>query len=300
MKTTKYIVYLLFAVILVFSAITAVFAEESVNNEKNQHININNKGKIEIKNAVLETVSSSLITAKAWGILFTVNLTADTKIIRRFGTKENGVNTLSAGDMINIKGVITESPSQTIQASQIKDTSIQKIKEEKTGIIQSISGTDFVLRIDSAQANEYTVKTDSDTKISGKKEVKQFSDLKIGDRVAVSGVRNRSNLTIFASKVDIKTVITEEGIRKNSKANYKGPVKTVDSVNKTFIFTNEKSSKDYTVKVVTDTKIRRGDSDIESFSDIEVGKRVQVRGILSEDGGTVFIAATKIIILQTE
>jgi len=300
MKTTKYIIYSLFTVFLLLGFTNAVFAEESVSGEKNQHIVINNKGKIEIKNAVLETVSSSLITARAWGMLFNVNLTTDTTIIRRFGSKESNVNTLSAGDMLNIKGVILESPSQTIQASQIKDTSIQKIQVEKTGIIQSISGTDFVLRIDSAQANEFTVKTDSDTKILLKREVKQFSDLKVGDRVAAFGVKNRSNLTIFANKIEIKTVTTERGVRKNAKANYIGLVKTVDSANKTFVFTNEKSGNDYTVKVVVDTKIKRRDNDIESFSDIEVGKRVQVRGILNKEGDNAFITASKIIILQNE
>ncbi len=129
---------------------------------------------------------------------------SNAKFVRRF----NGVSTVSelhVGDMVAVRGTWTDSTKTAVIATWVKDVSIQKRHDLFAGTVSSVSSTGFVLN--TVNRGAQTVTPDKNTKFYGRKKTAMtLSDVKVGDKVAVRGLWDRT----------LKTITEVEFVRDNS------------------------------------------------------------------------------------
>lgn len=161
------------------------------------------KEKIKSKRAALTgtitSLSSSQFTlavkkAEMNGKSVVVNVTNETKILRRFGGKsilaEFGVN-----DEIQVVGKWTDDIKTALDAMVIRNLSLQKRFGAFVGTISSIGTNSLVLN--TIQRGSQTVTISANTKLVGRrKQTIAFSDLVVGNRIGVKGLWDKKNNTI--------------------------------------------------------------------------------------------------------
>lgn len=226
---------------------------------------------------------------------YTVNVTSDTVIIRKFnGT--SSLTELAIGDTLDVRGGLT---GTTIDATRIKDLTIQRKGGSFWGSIKSIDSTakSFVLdpTFPKKTLPDQTITTTDATKIFQGNRLGEFSDLAVGMRVKVIGLWRKSTNTVAADRLLIQ--LTEVN----------GTVKSIDltSTPNTITVTSPKSAgaasngkvqatstKNYVVAITSKTVIRDKNLVIIGLSDIKVGHKVHVRGLKT---GTLTLNALQII-----
>lgn len=123
-----------------------------------------------------------------------------TTILRKFGGKSS-LTELHVGDIVTARGTWVDETKAVLDTRVLRDLSIQKRHGTFWGKIKSISGVTFVL--ETSGRGDQTVQPDDNTKIINRKEVKvSFSDLKVGDRVRVTGLWDLTLKTIS----EVKTI----------------------------------------------------------------------------------------------
>lgn len=119
---------------------------------------------------------------------YTVKVTEKTLLLRKFGGKSD-LAEFSVGDIVSVRGKWTDETKTTLEARVIRNLSIQKRKGTFWGTIKSkeTDGKTFVLT--SVNKGDQTVITGEGTKIVDRAaKAITFADLKVGDRVRVSGL----------------------------------------------------------------------------------------------------------------
>lgn len=148
----------------------------------------------------LTTISGSVLTVSKDSKTYTVSTgifeKCTTKFVRRFG----GTSTLSeltVGDSLEIVGRWTDDTKTAVEACIVRDLSIQKKRGTFVGDVVSISDTGFVMTTVSESRQNQTVTVGSATKIVNRKEVAiTLSDIKVGHRIRVKGLWNKTNNTV--------------------------------------------------------------------------------------------------------
>lgn len=120
---------------------------------------------------------------------FQVNITNKTKILRKFGGKSS-LSEYSVGDEVVVFGKFTDDTKLIIDAKTIRNNSIQKRRGAFFGKVTVKNTDNFVM--ETAERGTQTVYFGT-AKIVDRKEITiTLSDIKIGDRVRVKGVWDKT------------------------------------------------------------------------------------------------------------
>ena len=120
---------------------------------------------------------------------FQVNITDKTQILRKFGGKSS-LSEFSVGDEVVIFGKFTDDTRLIIDAKVVKNNSIQKRKGAFFGKVTVKNTDNFV--IETLERGSQTVYFGG-AKFINRKEISiSYSDIKVGDRVRVKGVWDKT------------------------------------------------------------------------------------------------------------
>jgi len=150
--------------------------------------------------SVASTTLPTTLVMQTGTTMYTVNITKDTKLVRKFNG-ESLLDEFGTGDILEVTGAIT---ATTIEATRIKNTTIQRVGGVKQGIITSIdaAASKFVMKPHGATAETVTVPNLG--KIFKGTIAGTFSDLAVGQTVKVVGLWRKTTHTITADRVLIK------------------------------------------------------------------------------------------------
>lgn len=137
--------------------------------------------------------STSLVVSKD-GKDITVNFDSNTKFRRRFW----GVSQLSeiqVGDTVNVIGKWTDDSHTAINAVLIRDLSIEKRFGIFFGTVTSLTSNGWMMST-MKRGNQTITVTTSTKFVNRKGETISQSDVKVGDRVRVKGLWDKTNSTV--------------------------------------------------------------------------------------------------------
>lgn len=213
----------------------------------------------------VSVVNGSIVTLTAKnGTVYSVDLTS-AKIVRHFGAKMV-VSDIQVGDMLMVRGIVT---GTSVLATSATDQSLQAKNGHFTGTIASVNGNSFSLQ--SGSRGIETINLASDAVITKLGQAMTVKDLVGGLNVSVTGVWDKVNNNVTASKVVI--------IVKEQKLSVTG---TVESVSGTSLKVDTTDGKVYSVDAskahVTYSHGRKG-----SISIIQTNDTVSVIGKQEKD-----------------
>lgn len=144
-----------------------------------------------IKGTIGSVGASSMTVTGDDGKTYAVNITSETKLLRRFGGT-SGLSEFSVGNEVSVIGKFTDESQTTIDAKLIRNLSIQKRWGVFFGEVTVKNSDNFVMK--TIERGDQTVYFGSETKfLSHKKETISYTDLQIGNRVRVKGMWDRSS-----------------------------------------------------------------------------------------------------------
>jgi hypothetical protein len=120
---------------------------------------------------------------------FQVNITDKTKILRKFGGKST-FGELSAGDEVMVFGKFTDDTKSIIDAKTVKNNSIQKRFGAFFGKVTVKNTDNFVM--ETAERGVQTVYFGTAKFVDRKETNITINDIKVGDRVRVKGVWDKT------------------------------------------------------------------------------------------------------------
>src|SRR3989344_4198559 len=121
--------------------------------------------------------------------IFQVDITDKTQILRKFGGKSS-LSEYSVGDEVVVFGKFTDDTKLTIDAKTIKNNSIQKRWGAFFGKVTSHNSDNFIM--ETLERGSQTVYFGG-AKFVNRKEISiSYSDIKVGDRVRVKGVWDKT------------------------------------------------------------------------------------------------------------
>jgi hypothetical protein len=151
------------------------------------------------KTGVVQSVSGNVITLTAKdGTTFTADAT-NAKLMRRFGATIVDISAIQNGDTLVVTGLMN---GTTFTVSSIRDTSLQARNGTFTGSVTAVSGASFTIQ--SKDRGIQTINTTPTTVFKNRKTAAALTDIAVGQTVIVSGVWDRTNSNMTASKVMIK------------------------------------------------------------------------------------------------
>jgi hypothetical protein len=134
------------------------------------------------------------LTVTREGKTYTINVTTNTQIRRRFGGKGT-LSDLQINDSLDIAGKWVDEAQTTVEAKVVRDESVQKRLAVFVGKVKSITGSTIV--IESVARGNQTVTVAATTKIVSRKETTlALTDIKEGHIIRVKGVWNNQLNTV--------------------------------------------------------------------------------------------------------
>lgn len=139
-----------------------------------------------LANALVTAVNSSTLTVTVNGKTYTILTDSNTRFGRKFWGK-GSLSDISVNDRINVIGTWTDSSQTSIQATLVRDLSVQKRRGVFFGEVTSLTSNGFVMK--TIQRGNQTITITGSTKLINRKEqtITQ-ADIKVGDKVRVSGL----------------------------------------------------------------------------------------------------------------
>lgn len=149
-------------------------------------------------NGTVSSISGNIITltSTASSTPFTVDAT-NAKLLRKFGASM-AITDIQIGDTLQVRGTVSGS---SVTATTIRDMSLQARNGTFSGTIAAINGTSFTLQ--SKERGSQTINTTSTTVFKKNDQPALFTDLVVGQNVKVSGVWDRTNSNVTATRVNI-------------------------------------------------------------------------------------------------
>lgn len=146
-------------------------------------------------------ISGNTLTVKHGSKSYTVSISSSVKLYRRFGAKAI-ISEFAVGDKVNVVGTWTDDGQTQINATYIRDVSIQKRNANFRGTVVSKGTDSFVLdpRTNAKKRGENkTVTLASNVVIKGLgNKALTFADIQVGDKVVVlGGIWNRQENQLF-------------------------------------------------------------------------------------------------------
>jgi hypothetical protein len=120
---------------------------------------------------------------------FQVNITDKTKMLRKFGGKSS-LSEYSIGDEVVVFGKFTDDTKLIIDTKTVKNNSIQKRRGAFFGKVTVKNNDNFVM--ETAERGTQTVYFGTAKIVDRKETVIALTDIKVGDRVRVKGVWDKT------------------------------------------------------------------------------------------------------------
>lgn len=153
-----------------------------------------------IRNGKLTTIDGTKLTIEGDGKTYSVLTGTFTKCTTQFRRRYWGKSSLAeftVGDMLSIAGRWQDNAKTTIEACVVRDSSIQKMNGTFVGEIVSFTDTGFVMTTLSDKRANQTVTLSTTTKLVNRKMASLTkNDMKVGHRIRVKGLWNRTDNTI--------------------------------------------------------------------------------------------------------
>ncbi len=141
--------------------------------------------------AEITAINGSSFTVTKDGKTYIINTSSQTKFLRHFWGKSE-INEFSLGNKINAWGKWTDENQKILDASMIRNLSVMKRHGVFLGKITSLGSGSFVIK--SGNRGNQTVYYDGNTKfVDRKDQAITVSGLKVGDRVRVKGLWDKSS-----------------------------------------------------------------------------------------------------------
>lgn len=302
----KKIIPLALLPILVFTIGSTVKADnDHGNNENNRgrdeemrrasgstlEVHINNNGKTLVRGAKVTAVSGSVITATTtFGtnvMTWTVNTTSATQFVRKFGGVSSTAE-IQVGDFLSFSGMLsTSATGLTVDATIVKDWSIQARNDSFKGTISSIDAPNLSFVLASENRGNITIKTSATTQIKKGNSVITFADLHVGDKVEkTDGLYNNLTLTLTANTVKIKDDQNQGNGTPNSQV-FEGTLQTLAGTTTPTTLTLMIGGTSYTANVPTGISILNKNWLVTPLTTFQVGDTVRVYGALQSGTTTI-------------
>jgi hypothetical protein len=231
------------------------------------------------------TTVPAVFTVTSGATTYTVNVSATTKIVRKFnGTSDLGEFTI--GDSIQVTGKLSNDVANTIDATKIKDLSIQRIGGTFKGAVVATAcgSSSFTFKPDGRV--QQTVKLTAATKITRGGTKIACADLVAGERTKVIGVWNKTNSTVVADRVvvDMKTISGTIASITPSDGTLPATITVTVKGKSDKVKASDSSSTPtttWTVNVTTATKLYRHYLKTATIAEFLVGDKVEARGTVS-------------------
>jgi len=159
------------------------------------------------------TTTNNLIKVKVFGQDYKVQIATDTNVVRQYwGKSAIDLSEFSVGDIIKVYGTLDTADYFLVHAKIVRNVSIQKLHAVFTGNILNIASStgSFTIEAKRNGTSSLLVNTDSNTKIYQGKNLKSFSNLKVGTKVMVRGIWDKTLSKIQALLIRIKPLETED------------------------------------------------------------------------------------------
>ena len=159
------------------------------------------------------TTTNNLIKVKVFGQDYKVQIATDTNVVRQYwGKSAIDLSEFSVGDIIKVYGTLDTADYFLVHAKIVRNVSIQKLHAVFTGNILNIASStgSFTIEAKRNGTSSFLVNTDSNTKIYQGKNLKSFSNLKVGTKVMVRGIWDKTLSKIQALLIRIKPLETED------------------------------------------------------------------------------------------
>jgi len=122
------------------------------------------------------------------------------KLMRRYGAAIVDPSSLQNGDMLSVMGIMNGNAGFTAQT--IRDNSLQARNGTFSGSVTAVNGASFTLQ--SKNRGAQTINTTSTTVFKQGKTTVTLATVAVGQTVTVTGVWDRTNSNVTATKVTIK------------------------------------------------------------------------------------------------
>lgn len=153
-----------------------------------------------LSNAKITVKSDTSLTVEKDGTSYTVLFDDKTQFRRRFWGKSE-LSEFSVGNTVNVVGRFTDDTKTTIQARVLRNISIQKRFGVFFGSVKTLLPSGWVMSTKSENRADQTVTISSETKLKNRKgETIVQSDIKVGDKVRVHGLWDKSLNTVTEVK----------------------------------------------------------------------------------------------------
>ncbi len=173
-------------------------ASDVARSEKTAAITINHKGNVVINRAKVESVGASSFTVNIWGLVWTVQVTDRTKIIRRHNGS-SGLSEITKDDSVAVRGDMV--PAQlAVNATFVRDDSTRAAAP--SGTISGIATPDMFTVTAGKKTWSVKVAPTAEIKVGGV--LKTFADLAVGMKVHVKGFVNLLSSQVIAYQVNAK------------------------------------------------------------------------------------------------
>ena len=158
----------------------------------------------------LTEISSTTLKISSWGGVWMVNVTPNTKILRRFDGKAS-VDEMAVGDRIGVSGTFSRT-STAINAAYVKDWSIQRRFATFRGIVTSVGVGEFTMtarqKVDGENRDLFGTTTirvlivpETKLIIKGATSTGTTTSIQTGMRADVRGIWNRLQSVLTADKI---------------------------------------------------------------------------------------------------
>lgn len=196
MKIQKITILFALAVIVPMNAVYALSSE----------IHVTKDGKASVTSAkVMQQAGSTFFARLYWGdafIRFTVKTNSSTKFLRATG-EATTITEIKEGDLLDVYGELQpQSDTLTINASSIKNSSIQREQADLSGTVTAINPSLQQFTLNNKERGFVTVKTATSTQfIKGNRSL-DLEHIRIGDRIIkANGDYDIPSRTLVASLV---------------------------------------------------------------------------------------------------
>lgn len=231
------------------------------------------------------TAVPAVFTVTVGATTYTVNISATTKIVRKFnGTSDLGE--FVVGDSVQVTGKLSNDVANTIDATKIKDLSIQRVGGTFKGaiVLPYCSSNYFTFKPD--ERVQQTVNLSSATKITRGGTKITCADLVAGERAKVIGIWNTTNNTVAAERIIVDMRTISGTIASITPSDGTLPATIMVTVkgksNKVHSSTSGSTpTTTWTVNVTSATKLYRHYLKTATIAEFLVGDKVEARGTVS-------------------
>lgn len=235
-------------------------------------------GKVMVRGAKVTDTSGSTITAvtslNSFNVTWTVSTDNSTEFVRMEGGR--GTSSEIAKDhIISFEGMLVAASGTqpTVLAKVVRDWSIMKVPVNQFGIVGSINAAakSFVLKTDVRERGDLNVFTSDTTKFWKQGATTTFAVLKVGDKVTVQGLWDKTLNSVQAEQVRIHV--------EDRRTFTGGKLQSVASSTPPTSITVRFGRFDYTVYIALDTAVLKANWERVPLTSFRVGDQINVYGV---------------------